>query len=764
MQNVRLARSLLEWRSVLIAPSLELITQYLACVFGYLDGWIALRSYPESGQSGKPAMQWVSTDENDAEITHQFAITAHAAGRACYLIPGTVSAQGKAGSADVTAFGSILVDIDSGDTEAKLSHLTQYLGQPSMVIESGGITETNTPKMHCYWKLSEPAEGDDIQLVLRLRELIALKAGGDTHFKSAHQPIRIAGSIYHKVGEPKLVTIRNHCDTEYHLGDLIEAVDEMPIMEGVEPPVKQASLNWNDFNDASKPSVGEVLTTTVHEGGTDAWTRFEAISTAIGYFLRRYHEGLLTWDEAWEEISAFNQMKLSPPWDQLRLKREVDRLWKKHCVKNGAPQPYSPPAINDSTSPINVDSYRLADMVDTPLPIPDDIIAPRLLTPGSMLLFAGAPKVGKSDFLLSMFIHFAAGEPFLEMQPHKPLRIFYLQMEIQSYYVGERINNLSVSYDIKQRAGENLYVTPRLKLILNEEGLKACIRHIRERFGKQLPDVICIDPLRNVFDGGNHGGENDNNAMLFFLQERAEKLRDEVNPEAGLIIVHHTKKMKKKQFEEDPFQALSGATALRGYYDTGMILFRPDEVSPERLLITELRNGPEVPPLLVRKANGAWQSSSILNQRITRQSQGVAEDRERDRKDTTITDIIRNKALDGQIFVLSSFAENYRGKQGLGGRQTLIATVLELATRGHIKFIDGLPEYGFPKSSSKWGYLVVKNMELRLEEEKFLTVFPTHYRHHLHGNKLEVENPKIWVLPKESDEETEEDEVENDEI
>jgi putative DNA primase/helicase len=48
-----------------------------------------------------------------------------------------------------------------------------------------------------------------------------------------------------------------------------------------------------------------------------------------------------------------------------------------------------------------------------------------------------------------------------------------------------------------------------------------------------------------------------------------------VNPDAGVILAHHTKKLGKKQFEEDPFQALAGAGSLRGYYSTGMLLFRP---------------------------------------------------------------------------------------------------------------------------------------------------------------------------------------------
>jgi putative DNA primase/helicase len=62
------------------------------------------------------------------------------------------------------------------------------------------------------------------------------------------------------------------------------------------------------------------------------------------------------------------------------------------------------------------------------------------------------------------------------------------------------------------------------------------------------------------------GGENDNDAMMFFLAQRLEELRRRINPDAGIILAHHTRKAFKKTAEEDPFQALSGAGALRSYY------------------------------------------------------------------------------------------------------------------------------------------------------------------------------------------------------
>ncbi|WP_372618056.1 hypothetical protein [Falsiroseomonas sp.] len=72
--------------------------------------------------------------------------------------------------------------------------------------------------------------------------------------------------------------------------------------------------------------------------------------------------------------------------------------------------------------------------------------------------------------------------------------------------------------------------------------------------------------LESLFGGGLGGeGENDDAAMPFFLQSRVEALRDEVAPEAGIILAHHSKKPSRQQVKDDPFLSLSGASALRGF-------------------------------------------------------------------------------------------------------------------------------------------------------------------------------------------------------
>lgn len=193
------------------SPCLDTIRQFHAVVFGECPGLIALRSFKESGDhdnSKKPVMEWVDNNADVVDRIYAFAESANKRGMACYCIPGFVAERGMAGSANVISMQTLLTDIDTGDTAEKLAAAVKYLGQPTLVVESGGTTDTGHPKIHAYWKIAQPVEGDALRRLVQARQEIAVKIGGDEHFKSAHQPIRIAGSVYHKTQPGKLVTIR----------------------------------------------------------------------------------------------------------------------------------------------------------------------------------------------------------------------------------------------------------------------------------------------------------------------------------------------------------------------------------------------------------------------------------------------------------------------------------------------------------------------------------------------------------------------------
>ncbi|KQB13877.1 hypothetical protein AP071_16630 [Rhodobacter capsulatus] len=168
-------------------------------------------------------------------------------------------------------------------------------------------------------------------------------------------------------------------------------------------------------------------------------------------------------------------------------------------------------------------------------------------------------------------------------------------------------------------ARDTFVATPKLKLLLDADGVTLIAEAIRAAFPDAPPDVIVIDPIRNLFDGGPEGGgENDNTAMMFFLKDRVEVLREAVNPDAGVILAHHTRKAAKHQVKDDPFLALSGASALRGFYTSGLLMHRPDEDSTQRRLEIELRNGPALPGKLIDKVARRWVELNQMNERLVR--------------------------------------------------------------------------------------------------------------------------------------------------
>jgi hypothetical protein len=406
----------------------------------------------------------------------------------------------------------------------------------------------------------------------------------------------------------------------------------------------------------------------------------------------------------------------------------------------------------------SLDSFTLRQLLNDRGPMPDDLISPRLLTPGGLLVIGGAPKVGKSDFIIHLLAHLAGGQRFLDFAPPRPLRIFYLQAEIQYDYLRERLQQMALLPEVVELASERLVATPKQQILLNEAGVASAVAAVRERFADNPPDIICIDPIRNVFDGGpDSKGENDNNAMLFFLQKRVELLRDRVNPDAGVILCHHTKKITKHTLAEDPFQALSGAGSLRSFYTSGMIMHRPDEARPERRLFFELRNGPALEPMMVDKIAGRWVALNAHGERLVRQNIGQKLDAERRRKRDVVVQLIFDEAAAGRVYTSRQFAERFENKAGLGAERTIRDRISVLATKGWIKFVRNYNEYDLPAPErSKFGYLCVEDMVLGPIQELVdgstgevtelgKPVRPSDYKCPQTGALLPVENPDDWV-------------------
>jgi putative DNA primase/helicase len=300
-------------------------------VFGYCEGWVPIRALPEKGAPDQPPhTPFLQADAELATKTLVQAEWAADVGMALYAVPGTVATPGEAKAEDLVQTQVVLVDLDHGDIATKRAHLVRHLREPSLEVESGGLTAEGQSKRHLYWRLSEPAECEGLASVCRLRHAVAVKVGGDSAFRSAHQPIRVAGSVYLKGGQRRLVRIVANRSFEYDLSELAEAVLAMP-------PLEQVGGVEFDFNGvgAGRGLMAEVFRQAVHEGGVDGVTRFDALSRVLGYWIRRCREVHVTPAEAWSEIIAYNEARINPPWPMERLRTEAERLWRKDAERHG---------------------------------------------------------------------------------------------------------------------------------------------------------------------------------------------------------------------------------------------------------------------------------------------------------------------------------------------------------------------------------------------------------------------------------------------
>jgi hypothetical protein len=281
-----------------------------------------------------------------------------------------------------------------------------------------------------------------------------------------------------------------------------------------------------------------------------------------------------------------------------------------HDVGNGTTYTLLPEAIvfptsggqegNASNGGHQIGVLSFVDLINDHQPDEPDYIGPDFLGQGNFCLIAGPPKAQKSFLLTEMLVACATGGTFLggKFTVPRPLKVFYLQAEMNKKLLKRRAKMMSfLSPEEKRLLHANLAVTERLTIRLDMPGVADVIHAIKARFPEGGPDIIAIDPLANLFDGES---EDKAPEVMQFLTQRLEPIRRAVNPLAAIVLVHHSAKRNTEDMARDPFVAIRGSSALRGYYDTGVVIYRKSEEGPERGVHFELRNGESPEPLTVK--------------------------------------------------------------------------------------------------------------------------------------------------------------------
>ena len=262
---------------------------------------------------------------------------------ASYIVPAVLK-EARGVSAAVESFPAVLVDLDSGDTVAKAKYLGEHLGQPTMVVYSGGTTDANTPKLHLYWVLDEPCE--DIPRVVDMRHELARKIGGDltmgrgvdsNPYGRAHQPIRIPGSVHAKGDHPNVVRLGQHIGACVDVDIFAESIRRMPDSPWVIEDNKAgatAGATGFDFGvekNHRRSDPAQALTTKVYEGAEDK-TRWSQFNQVAGHKIRLVRDGTITLDEAREQVHGWVLDMMVPPWPAARVDKEFRAL----CAKDEA--------------------------------------------------------------------------------------------------------------------------------------------------------------------------------------------------------------------------------------------------------------------------------------------------------------------------------------------------------------------------------------------------------------------------------------------
>lgn len=259
---------------------------------------------------------------------------------ASFVVPCVLKAD-RATADNVRLMTSVLVDIDSGNTDEKMGWLRSTLGEPNMVIRSGGIADGKTPKRHAYWMIDPSGK---ISQIVELRGKVAAKCGGDmmlglgrvgNPLGRCHQPIRIPGSIHAKHGKRSQCSIEKVGSSSYSYSELDWSIITADPMPGVSQVAKEILLGFSPRSGIGEKAIESTLTSDVREGGNGEKNRWTEFTRTAGHYVHCARQGLMTLDDARADVYGWVSAHMHPPWPDDRIEKEWSAVVRIEEQKHG---------------------------------------------------------------------------------------------------------------------------------------------------------------------------------------------------------------------------------------------------------------------------------------------------------------------------------------------------------------------------------------------------------------------------------------------
>ena len=191
------------------------------------------------------------------------------------------------------------------------------------------------------------------------------------------------------------------------------------------------------------------------------------------------------------------------------------------------------------------------------------------LLPQGLCILGGAPKVGKSWFVLDLCTHVARGDEFLGLSVTRG-KVLYLCLEDSERRIQERLNTITA--DIPQG----------LSFAFGDITMETGICDFLRKRKQEIPELslIAIDTFQLIRNPTNDVSYGNDYAELRVLKALAEELG------ICLLLVHHLRKMN----DSDPVNRLSGSSGISGAVDAVYILDKPMRSGNRATLIASGRD------------------------------------------------------------------------------------------------------------------------------------------------------------------------------
>jgi hypothetical protein len=219
-----------------LLPDEQDLAGFVAAVFKRADpkGIVSLRAFPDAVKNAKPLF----IDPIALGDPQFLAVVMERAGQAAnwpkpvvFCPPVVTLKDGRNAKADNVHEGVTLpVECDE-QPNAALSFLREILGDPTVVVASGGewtnpVTGEVEQKVHVHWRLKVPTRTPQEHAVLReARDLAAKLVGADNTAIPLVHPLRWPGSWHRKI-TPRLAKIIFESDSEIDLDEALDILRE----------------------------------------------------------------------------------------------------------------------------------------------------------------------------------------------------------------------------------------------------------------------------------------------------------------------------------------------------------------------------------------------------------------------------------------------------------------------------------------------------------------------------------------------------------